>query len=85
MADLFSKHASALDSPAHHAAVVTPDDGVDLPISARAIYIGSAGDITVTMTGGDTVTFKAASGWLPVRAARIHATATTAGDIIAVW
>lgn len=86
MTDHFKNHASGLDSPARNAAPVTPDDDSDLPVAARSLYVGAAGDVRVTTVGGDTVTFAGVTaGILPVRAARVHATGTTASAIIAVW
>jgi hypothetical protein len=84
--DHFKNHASGLDSPARNAAPVTPDDASDLPVSARSLYVGATGDVRITTVGGDTVTFTGVpAGILPVRAARVHATGTTATDIVAVW
>ena len=86
MPDYFKNHASGLDSPARNAAPVTPDDSSDLPVAARSLYVGAPGDVRVTTVGGDTVTFTGVpAGILPVRAARVHATGTTASGIVAVW
>ena len=86
MPDYFKNHASGLDSPARNAAPVAPDDASDLPVSARSLYVGAPGDVRITTVGGDTVTFTAVpAGILPVRAARVHATGTTASSIVAVW
>jgi hypothetical protein len=87
MADQFSSYSSALDSPAHRAAAVTPSDSTDLATAARALYIGGAGDVALVTVGGDTVTFSAlpAGAILPVRVARVRSTNTTATNIIALW
>jgi hypothetical protein len=86
MQDHFKNHASGLDSPARNAAPVTPDDGSDLPVAARSLYVGAAGDVRITTVGGDMVTFTGVpAGILPVRAARVHATGTTAAGIVAIW
>jgi hypothetical protein len=85
MADPFEKHMTGLDSPAKHAASVTPDDGTDLTTVARALYIGGAGDVAVVTAGGDTVTFASIQGWMPVRTERVLATGTTATQIVALW
>lgn len=86
MADKFKDYASGLESPASNAAAVMPSDDQDLTISARSLYIGNPGDLKVTTVRGDTVTFAGVpAGILPVRVARVHATGTTAGNIVAVW
>ena len=86
MPDIFEDRSSGLESPAYNAAAVTPDDGTDLPFASRALYLGTGGDLRLTTAGGDTVTFRnAAPGILPIRAERVHATGTTAADIVAIW
>ena len=86
MADAFRSIVPTLEAPASRAAGVTPNDSSDLSTSARALYIGGTGDVKVDTTGGDTVTFKAVPiGFMPVRVSRVHATGTTATEIIAVW
>lgn len=85
MADKFKNYGSGLDSPARNAAAVNPNDGVDLPNSSRALYVGAAGDLTLDTTGGDTVTLVGASGVLPICARRVRATGTTADFIVALW
>lgn len=87
MADIFEKHPVVLDSPGSRASAVTPNDSADLSDTARYLWIGVAGDVKVDTAGGDTVTFKgcAAGSVLPVRVRRVHATGTTATDIVACW
>jgi hypothetical protein len=71
--------------PAHHAAPVTPNDAVDLPVASTAIYIGVSGNLKVTMLGGEILTFNnVAVGWHPIPVTRVW-TSTTATNIIAVW
>jgi hypothetical protein len=84
MSDPFKTHAISLSDPIQLAQTVTPSDTADLLATSRAIYVGSAGSIRVTLAGGETVTFSAASnGWHPIRATRIWATGTTAGNLVA--
>lgn len=86
MSDVFSNHAAGLSSPASHAAAVTPNDSADLSTAARALYVGTAGNISLVTTGGDTVTLSnVAAGILPIRVARVRATGTTASNIVAIW
>ena len=73
--------------PAQNASAVTPNDSEDLTVVARGLYVGSAGDVKVDMLGSGTVTFVAVQTGtiLPVRAARVYSTGTTATSIIALW
>jgi hypothetical protein len=59
MHDDFSTSSTALDSPAKHAAAITPSNTNDLAFATRAVYIGASGDLTVIMVGGETVTYTA--------------------------
>lgn len=86
MADRFKDRSSGLESPGYGATETTPNDSTDLPVTSRAIYVGTAGDLRVTTAGGDVVTFaNLQAGILPMRVKRIHATGTTAGDIVVIW
>lgn len=87
MPDPFSSHATALDSPARRAASVTPADGTDLTTTARALWVGGGGNITLDTAGGDTVTIPNIpdGAVLPVTARRIRSTGTTATNIVALW
>lgn len=86
MADIFEDRSSGLESPGYRAAEITPNDGADLSFTSRALYVGVPGDLRLTLAGGDIVTFRnVAAGFVPLRTARIHASGTTAGDIVAVW
>lgn len=83
MADAFEAHNSGLDSPARNAAAVTPG-ATALDNVTRALFIGGAGDVTVTMKGGGSVTFAAGDGAiLPIVVT--HVTAATATGIVALW
>jgi hypothetical protein len=74
-------------SPAEYAAAVTPSDSTDLATTARALFIGGAGNANVDMPDGGTVLFSglAAGSILPVRVRRVRATSTTATLIIALY
>lgn len=86
MSDKFKDRNSGLESPGFNAEAVTPNDATDLATTSRALYIGAEGDLRLTMAGGNTVTFASVPmGILPVRAARVHATGTTAANIVALW
>ncbi len=84
MPDNFSKHTSALNSPASGAITITPSDTISLNETTRAIYIGGAGNLTVIMKSGQEVTFSNLlnGNILPIRATQIKATGTTATQLI---
>lgn len=71
------------DSCASRAFSVTPADS-DMAQSARAVYIGTGGDMKVTTVGGDVVTFTnlSAGSLMPVSVKRIWSTGTTASGIV---
>jgi len=76
---------SGLSDPAKTAVAVTPSDTVDLPGGVwDALYVGTAGTLTVTMMDGTKVAFGAATGWMPIRVSRVWATGTAASNIVAV-
>lgn len=84
--DDFKGFTPGLSAPITDAAVVTPSDSDDLPRVTRALYIGTAGNARVTLASGTVANFAGlAVGWHPVRVSRIHATGTTAANIIGCW
>lgn len=88
------------DMPAMRAIAVTPSDTKDVtnasgdnaPCYAKALYIGSTGDVVVVTAGdngnslaGTAVTFKSVPvGWFPVQVRRVT-TATTASNIVGLY
>ncbi|SPH24104.1 hypothetical protein DEA8626_03153 [Defluviimonas aquaemixtae] len=85
--DKFSDYPTSLTAPARDAAPVAPDDALDLPVLPRALYIGQSGDVSLRLAGGQTVLFSGVPGGtvLPIRAAGVDATGTTATGIVALW
>lgn len=85
--DNFSDYPTSLTAPARDAATVVPDDALDLTVLPRALYVGVTGDLSVRLAGGQTVLFSGVSGGtlLPIRAAAVNATGTTASGIVALW
>lgn len=77
---MFSKSA---DSCANLAFSITPADA-DLSQAARCLYVGSGGNLRVTTTSGNDVTFTNVPGGLilPVSVVRVSSTNTTASGII---
>jgi hypothetical protein len=74
-------------TPAVYAGAVTTSDSTNLSSIARALYIGTGGDVVALMPDDSEVTFKnAQSGQiLPVRVKRVNATNTTASNIVALY
>ena len=86
MADIFEDRSSGLESPGYDASAVTPSDSTDLAVTSRALYVGAGGDLRVTVGSGSVVTFfNVPEGMLPMRVSRVHASGTTAADIVTVW
>jgi hypothetical protein len=84
--DLSNKSNNVVD-PGSNAAAVTPNDSTDLTYTTRALFVGGAGNIAVTMAGGQSVTFTGvpAGALLPIRVTRVLSTGTTATTITAIW
>ncbi|MBY3129433.1 spike base protein, RCAP_Rcc01079 family [Rhizobium laguerreae] len=73
-------------APASRAAVVTPNDSAI--VGARALYIGTAGDVAIAPRRDmDPVIFRhvPAGTILPVHAALVVLTGTTASNIVALF
>lgn len=84
MTDRFADFQPSLSGPASTGFAIVPDNDVDLPEATRALYVGSGGDLAVTMLSGATVVFTSVAGGslLPLRVVRVRATGTTAGAIV---
>jgi hypothetical protein len=73
---------NGLGASASYAAAVVPGAGA-LARVTKALFVSGAGDVTVTMRGGGSVTFPVGAGTLlPIRVT--HVTAATATGIIAL-
>ncbi len=88
--DLYGSFNSVpLDAPAVHVALVSPSDSADLSYVTRGVSMAAAGDLKVTMVGGETVVIPSgalAAGVIhPLRVTRIFSTLTTATGIVAYW
>ena len=84
--DSFSRFQTQASDPATNAVLVSPSDSEDLATVTRAVYVGGAGDMKVTMQDSGTVLFSGipAGTTLPIRVSRIWATTTDATLIIAL-
>jgi len=60
---------------------------VDLAFQSRALYIGGAGDVSITNVSGVAIVFVGvpAGAILPVVTNRVRATGTTATNVIALY
>lgn len=69
-----------------HATAVTKSDATILPCT-RGLYIGTTGDVAVTMASGATsIVFTAVPvGLLPVQVTKVLSTGTTASNILALY
>jgi hypothetical protein len=76
-----------INAPALDGVAISPSDTVDLANASRGIYCGTAGDLTVTLYGGEKLVFVGLVGGVihPISASRIWNTGTTAGNIVAVF
>lgn len=65
---------------------VTPDDDADLPGGeTRALILGTAGDVRVTMANGSQGVLPLQAGFNQLSVRRVHATDTTVDNVIAVY
>lgn len=66
---------------------VTPSDSTNLSFDARALYIGTGGNVVVVFPDNSTVTFSnvPTGSILPVIAKRVNSTSTTATNIVALY
>jgi len=73
-------------APAHGAVVITPSDVTTFPVT-RALYVGTAGNITVRMADGqDSIQFtNVPVGVLAVQVDKVYSTGTGASGIIALY
>lgn len=89
MADKFQKFFTNPHDPADNAFAITSDSTTDLANFTRAIYVGSAGDVSVTMvdeTSNTFVTFSSvpAGTILPIRVKRVS-TSSTANNMVGLY
>lgn len=78
---------SFLENTATNAETITPTDDLVLKPTARALYIGVAGNVAITTLAGDDVTFVGvlAGTIIPIQCTVVKSTGTTATDIIALF
>jgi len=71
---------------AHGAASVTPSDSAEIPIT-RSLFIGTNGNIKVTMADGQEITFinLTAGTIFPIQVVKVWSTETTVTTVIALY
>lgn len=84
MADPWANAPGGITGPITRVVAVTPSDATNLQDTARALYVGGAGNV-VLLVNGTTVTLTAVAVgvWHPIRFDRVNATNTTATAILA--
>lgn len=83
--DPFEQYSDSLTAPAKAAFSIIPDDSADLPALARALYVGTGGDLVLRAVDSDAdATFAnlPAGTILPVRVRAVRATGSTAANIV---
>jgi len=86
MADKFAGYTPSLESPPFGGFAITPDDGADLPQATRGINIGVSGTLHLTLIDGSDVTLHVAAGVIvPIRAARVWDTGTSALNLTGLY
>ena len=82
--DRYSANSSGMTGPGDDAFTVTPSDTVDFTVMARALYVGTTGNVVVVTRGGTTLTFSSvpAGMIIPIRCSRVNSTNTTASNIV---
>ncbi|MCB1407294.1 MAG: hypothetical protein KDK01_13845 [Rhodobacteraceae bacterium] len=85
MQNPFAQRTASLAGPATDIQPVTPDNMVDLPVIALALYVETGGSLTFDTITGTTRTVEVADFCiLPVGAKRVRASGTTAAGIHAL-
>lgn len=84
--DRFSAQSSGINGPGDDAFAVTPSDTVTFAVAARALYVGTTGDVTLITKGGATIKFTAvpAGTVIPIRCTQVMTTGTTASTIVGI-
>ena len=73
--------------PGYDGEVISPSDISNLPTMARALYIGSVGNVKLVTSKGTTLEFinLQAGSILPVQAVKVFNTSTTCTNLIAIF
>lgn len=87
MADVFASQQLKMNDPGASGAAVTPHDTNALANVSRGVYVGTGGSLVVVMAGNSAeLTFQnVPSGTLLSMRITHVKTASTAGNILAIW
>jgi type 1 fimbria pilin len=88
MTDTFATLGDSPSAPSTRALAVTPHDSNPLTDIPKALYVGTAGNITMRGVNGTTDALwknVPAGAVLPFRAQYVRATGTTAADMLALY
>ena len=88
MTDYFQSAADSVSAPARRAVAVAPHDSNPLSDIPKALYVGTAGHVTMRGVDGsaDQLWKNVPAGTiLPFRAQYVRAAGTTAADILALY
>lgn len=82
--DRFGRNSDSPSSPARDAFMVNPNDSIALPRLPKALLIGVTGTLALrAIDAAADVAFTVTAGQIvPIRAAYVRATGTTAGEIV---
>ena len=83
--DRFAQFPAVPFGPAKAVFAIAPSDAQDLPYVTAGLYVGGAGDIYLRdLTSGALVTLRnvPAGTILPLRTAHVHATGTSATNLV---
>ena len=83
--EILATSGDSLIAPASRAFSIAPSDVGALPIPAKALYVGTGGDLVLRAIGSsEDVTFRnvAAGSILPVRTIAVRVQGTTAGNLV---
>jgi hypothetical protein len=83
----FKNRAASVSGPAERFVAVAPNDTAPLPGgTSRGLHVTVAGTLSVADADGNVVTIASGAGqYHPLRVARVLATGTTAGGIVALY
>lgn len=68
------------------AQAVTLSDTATIAVT-RSVWVGSTGNLKVTMVSGNTATFDAVPNgtWLPIQIKQVWSTGTSASNVVALY
>lgn len=79
-------NANNATMPGQDGFAVTPSNITNFDTTARALYIGLGGDVTLVTPMGNVITFinTVTGSIIPIMCNRVNATGTTATNIVAI-